>query len=313
MKYKDYYRILGVERGASDDDIKKAYRRLARRYHPDVSKEADAEERFKEVSEAYEVLRDAEKRKAYDDLGRHHSGQEFRPPPGWEQHFGGGPGGFEHIFEGADLSDLFAAFGGGRQRRGGRDSRFAMRGQDFEVPVEVSLEDAYRGTELSLNLTMQEVGDDGTVRRVPRAVKVRIPKGVTDGQKMRVPGKGGAGAGGAPAGDLYLELRLKPHPLFRVSGHDLYITLPIAPWEAALGAAVEVPTLSGRVRVKVQPGTSSGQNLRLSGKGLPKPGGGHGDLYAVVQIAVPEHLSDRERRIYEELARASGFNPRSHL
>lgn len=303
MKYKDYYRILGVERGASEDDIKKAYRRLARRYHPDVSKEADAEERFKEVSEAYEVLRDEEKRKAYDDLGRHPSGEEFRPPPGWERHFRGG--GFERIFEDADLSDLFAAFGGGR--------RFTMRGQDFELPVEISLEDACRGTELSLNLTMQEVGDDGTLRRVPRVVKVRIPKGVSDGQKLRVPGKGGAGAGGAPAGDLYLELRFKPHPLFRTSGHDLYITLPIAPWEAALGAAAEVPTLSGRVRVKVQPGTSSGQNLRLSGKGLPKPGGGHGDLYAVVQIAVPGHLGERERQLYEELARASDFNPRSHL
>ncbi len=310
MKYKDYYQILGVDRKASLEEIKKAYRRLARKYHPDVSKEPDAEERFKDVQEAYEVLKDPEKRQAYDELGHYQAGQEFRPPPGWEQHFGPGFGNFEHIFAEGDLADLFEVLTG-RARTGPRRRGFGMRGQDYEVPVELTLEQAYHGTEITLNLETTEIDPAGALRRVVRPVTVRIPKGVTDGQKMRVPGRGGAGVGAEAAGDLYLHIRLKPHPLFKPNGHDLYLKLPVTPWEAALGASVEVPTLSGRVRVKVPAGVTAGQSLRLAGKGLPKPEGGYGDLYAVIQIVVPPSLSPRERALFEELSRASTFNPRS--
>jgi curved DNA-binding protein len=308
MKYKDYYATLGVDRKASDDDIKKAYRRLARKYHPDVSKEPNAEERFKEVSEAYEVLKDAEKRQAYDSLGRHQPGQDFRPSSDWETRFGGG---FEQAFSDVDLGDLFGAFAGrtGGGARGGRG--FSMRGQDLEVAVDLTLDQAYHGTELSLNLETAQVGPDGAVRRAPKTVKVRVPPGVTDGQSMRVPGKGGPGMGDGKPGDLYLAIRFKAHRMFRSTGHDLYLKLPVTPSEAALGASVEVPTMAGSVRLKVPAGVGSGQNLRLAGRGLPKPGGGHGDLYATVQIVVPPGLSDRERELYEELARASHFDPRA--
>ena len=187
-----------------------------------------------------------------------------------------------------------------------------MRGQDYEVTVELTLEQAYHGTEVTLNLATTETDPSGALRRVSRPVTVRIPRGVTDGQKMRVPGRGGAGVGTGAVGDLYLHIRLKPHPLFKPNGHDLYLKLPVTPWEAALGASVEVPTLSGRVRVKVPAGVSAGQSLRLAGKGLPKPDGGYGDLYAVVQVVVPPSLSPRERALFEELAQTSTFNPRSH-
>jgi curved DNA-binding protein len=312
VKYKDYYEILGVPRTASADDIRKAYRKLARKYHPDVSKEKNAEEKFKEVGEAYETLKDKEKRAAYDQLGQHRPGQEFRPPPGWETQFGGS--GFEDVI---DLSDLFAQFGGGagarrgRARGGGRG--FQMPGQDYEVTAHVSLEDAARGTELAVDLSAPEPGPDGTLRRVPKTIRVRVPKGATDGQRLRVPGKGGQGMGGGPAGDLYINVALMPHPLFKVSDHDLYLELPVTPSEAVLGASVEVPTLEGRVRVNVKPGSRAGQKLRLTGKGLPLPGGGHGDLYCVLQIVTPSALSDPEKKLYEQLAKLSSFNPRGHF
>jgi curved DNA-binding protein len=307
VKYKDYYAILGLERGASDADIKKAYRKLARKYHPDVSKEKNAEERFKEVNEAYQTLSDAEKRAAYDQLGQHRPGEEFRPPPDWGQRFGAG--GDEFV----DLSDLFEQFGirGASARGGGR--RFAMKGQDYEITAEIDLEDAARGTEVALDLAAPEVGPDGAVRRASKTVRIRVPKGATDGQRLRVPGKGGAGMGGGEPGDLYLNIRLKPHRLFKTSGHDLYLELPIAPWEAVLGAEVEVPTLEGRVKLSIRPGSRSGQKLRLAGKGLPKPRGGAGDLYCVLQIVTPTKLSAREKELYEELAKISDFDPRADL
>jgi curved DNA-binding protein len=314
VKYKDYYRTLGVERGASAADIKKAYRRLARKYHPDVSKEKDAEERFKDVGEAYDVLSDEEKRAAYDRLGHYRPGEDFRPPPDWEREFSGrGAGAGEPV----DLSELFGElFGtmgarghGTRARRGG----FAMPGQDFEAVVHLTLEEAARGTEVKLDLSIPEAGPDGRVRREPRAVTVRIPKGVTDGQKLRVPGKGGPGANGGPAGALYLGIVLRPHPLFKASGHDLYLDLPVAPWEAVLGASVEIPTLEGKVRLKIPARARAGQQFRLGGRGLPRPRGGAGDLYAVLQIAMPSAVSPRERELYEDLARESTFNPRASL
>src|ERR1700682_5366923 len=249
MKYKDYYAILGVERGAGDDEIKKAYRKLARKYHPDVSKEPNAEERFKEVSEAYETLRDAEKRAAYDQLGRHAAGQEFRPPTDWSQHFGSGgpfdPGG-QNVFDDIDLADLLAGRTGGRarERTGGRAAgrEGPIPGPDYEAMVRITLEQAFHGTEIELDLSVPEYDERGVAHRVPHRIKVRIPKGVIDGQKLRVPGKGGKGMQGAPPGDLYLDIQVQPHPLFRTSGRDLYVDLPLAPWEAVLGTSVELPT-----------------------------------------------------------------------
>jgi curved DNA-binding protein len=317
MKYKDYYKILGVERTANEEQIKKAYRKLARKYHPDVSKEKDAEEKFKEVSEAYEVLKDTEKRKAYDTMGSYQPGQDFRPPPGWEQQFrsGSGGGGFQDV-EDIDLFDLLSGFGRGGFRAGGASrsgGTFRMRGQDYEVTAHLSVEEAARGTELEIPLPITEMSEDGQLRRTSKTVKVRIPKGATDGQRLRVPGKGGPGQGGAPDGDLYVNIQLRPHDLFRVSGHDLYLEVPVAPWEAALGAEVQIPTLDGRVSIKVPPGSRAGQKLRVRGKGLPRPGGSEGDLYAVLQVVTPSVLSEREKQLYRELQQASTFNPRAHF
>jgi curved DNA-binding protein len=316
VKYKDYYEILGLARGASADDVKKAYRKLARKFHPDVSKEQDAEEKFKEINEAYQTLSDEEKRAAYDQLGRHRPGEEFRPPPDWGERFGarGGFGGAQ--YEEFDLSDLFEQFGmaGARAGRGtGGGRTFSMPGQDYEVVANISLEDAARGTEVALETVATEIGDDGTPRRVPRTVRIRVPKGATDGQRLRVAGKGGPGIGGGAPGDLYLDIRLQPHPLFKAVDHDLYVEVPLAPWEAVLGADVEVPTLDGRVKMNVRPGSRAGQKLRLAGKGLPKVKGGHGDLYCVLQVVTPSVLSDREKALYEELARISNFDPRGHF
>lgn len=334
MKYKDYYEIMGLERGASADDIKKSYRKLAHKYHPDVSKDKDAEERFKEVAEAYATLKDPEKRAAYDNLGRHRPGEEFRPPPDWggfggnaNGGFGAGAGGAGMHFEDFDLSDLFAHFGRGAGGRGGAGfggagfggkagGGFAMPGNDFEASVQISLEDAARGTEVSLDLSMPEPQPDGTLRRSPRTVTVRIPKGATEGQRLRVRGKGGPGIGGAPSGDLYLDIHLAPHRLFRASGHDLYIDLPLSPSEAVLGTTVELPTLDGKVQLNVKPGAVAGQKMRLTGKGLPKAGAGDakaGDLYAVVQVVVPPKPGEREKALYTELAAASQFDPRAHF
>lgn len=313
MKYKDYYQTLGVARDATEEDIKKAYRKLARKYHPDVSKEPNAEERFKEISEAYEVLKDKEKRAAYDRLGRHAPGEEFHPSSDWSEEFarGFGRGGFRGGFtEEVDLSDLFSElFGGARTHARG----FAMPGQDYEAVVHLGLEEAARGTDVSLNLNVPVYDAEGMPRREPQTVTARIPPGVTDGQKLRVPGKGGPGVNGGPPGALYLDIRLRPHRLFRPSGHDLYLELPIAPWEATLGTSVEVPTLNGKVRIRIGAGARGGQKLRIPGKGLPKPGGGHGDFYAVLQIVTPSTLNPREKALYEELAHISTFNPRAHF
>jgi curved DNA-binding protein len=311
MKYKDYYAVLGLERGASEDDIKKAYRRLARKYHPDVSKEADAEERFKEVAEAYQTLKDADKRAAYDQLGAHQPGQDFQPPPDWQAQWEPSAGD-AFSSEGLDLSDLLDRLRGGRGRgRGG--ARMSMPGQDYEIAVPITIADAYNGTEIDLDLNMPEYDAQGQLRRVPHAFKARIPKGATDGQRLRVPGKGGKGFNGGRNGDLYLNITLRPHALFRANGHDLYLDLPLAPWEAVLGTSVEVPTPGGPVRLKVPPATQASQHLRLPRRGLPTPKGEHGDLYAVVLIVVPSVISDSERALYRQLAETSAFVPRAHF
>jgi len=298
MKYKDYYKILGVERSAGEDEIKKAYRKLARKYHPDVSKEANAKEKFQDVSEAYETLRDKEKRAAYDSLGSgFRQGQDFRPPPDWFDRFGGGGRGED--LHGVDLGELFESMG--LFGRAGRRSRRSFAGEDYEIPVRLSLEEAASGTERTVQL------DSGA------SFTARIPRGATDGQRLRLRGKGGAGVNGGPAGDLYLTIALEPHALFRPSGHDLDIEVPLAPWEAALGAEVQIPTLEGRVTMKVPAGSKAGQKLRLSGKGLPKPGGGAGDLYALLSIAVPATLTEAEKKLYEQLRETSGFDPRARF
>ena len=308
MKYTDYYAALGVERGASADEIKKAYRRLAQKYHPDVSKEPGAETKFKEVAEAYQTLKDPEKRAAYDALGSRPQGEEFRPPPDWTRQHGGN-GSEQFSFDDVDFSDLFSRFGA----RGAQGARGGMPGQDFEVPAEISIEDAFRGTTLSLSLSMPEYDANGQLRRVPHTVKARIAAGAVDGQRLRLPGKGGKGFQGGRDGDLYLDISLKPHRLYRAAGHDLYLDLPLSPSEAALGASLEIPTLAGAVSLKVPAGTSSGRKLRLSGRGLPNPRGQAGDLFAVAQIVVPSALSDRERESYQRLADDSSFEPRRHF
>jgi len=309
MKFKDYYAILGVERGASDEEIKKAYRRLARKYHPDVSKEKDAAEKFKEMAEAYNTLKDPEKRAAYDQLGRHGPGEEFRPPPGWSRQFGDANVQFDEM----DLADLFEGLFGARQQGARRGQPRARRGQDYEVTVPISLDESFHGTEVSLDLSATEFDAQGVAHRVPRTIKARIPRGATDGQVLRLTGQGGKGINGGRDGDVYLHIQLKPHRLYRASGHDLYIDLPVAPWEAGLGAVIQIPTLGGPVKLKVPAGTRAGQQLRLGGRGLPTPKGAAGDLYAIVQIAMPPSLSPRETELLSELAQASSFNPRTHL
>jgi len=315
VKYKDYYAALGVSKKAEIAEIKKAYRKLARKYHPDVSKEKDAKEKFQEVSEAYETLKDADKRAAYDQLGSYKSGQDFRPPPGWEQQFSKGRDGGGFSFDEVDLADLFAGLGGARGAgfQGARKRRdVPIPGEDHELKVEIPLEQAFHGTMLDLNLQVPEYDATGRLRRVQKAFKARIPKGVTNGERLKLGGKGSKGVNGGRDGDLYLNIQITPHPLYRVSGRDLYMDLPLAPWEAVLGASIQIPTLAGTVRLKIKPGTQSAQQLRLSGRGLPKPGN-EGHLYAIVQIAVPPGVSDRERTLFTELAQSSSFDPRAHF
>jgi curved DNA-binding protein len=306
MKYKDYYASLGLERGASEADIKKAYRRFARKYHPDVSKEAGAEEKFKEIAEAYQTLKDPEKRAAYDQLGAHAPGQDFQPPPDWRQQYSESPFAAEDL----DLSDLFSHLHAGAGRRGARRS---MPGQDYEIAVAITIEQAFQGTQIDLDLNMPEYDAGGRLHRTPHVFKARIPKGATDGQRLRLPGKGGKGLNGGRDGDLYLNISLKPHSLYRAAGHDLYLDLPLAPWEAVLGTAVEVPTPGGVVRLKVPPGTQAGRHLRLPNRGLPKPKEGQGDLYAIVQIVVPSVVGETERDLYQKLSNDSAFDPRAHF
>src|SRR5688572_16101255 len=309
MKYKDYYEILGVKRDAGADEIKKAYRKLAQKYHPDVTKDPGGEEKFKEVAEAYETLKSPEKRAAYDQLGRHRPGEDFQPPPDWGERYSQGSGGFS--FEDIDLEDLFAGLGGGRA--GGAGAAFRMPGQDYEVTATIALEDAYRGTEVELALSVPELDAQGRLRRAARNLKMRIPRGATDGQRLRLASQGGKGMNGGRDGDLYVTVRLRPHPLYRVSGHDLYLDLPVTPWEAVLGGSVEVPTPGGTVALKIPPDTRAGQQLRLTGRGLPRASGEAGALYAVVQIVVPPAASERERDLYRQLSGASSFDPRANF
>jgi len=304
MKYIDYYQVLGVARDASQDDIKKAYRKLAHQYHPDVSKDPQAEQKFKEVAEAYATLKDSEKRAAYDELGRHPQGDEFEPPRQWRQYFHEDAADMSDV----DLADLLAAFAAAQRRE--QASR-PLRGQDFEVSMPVTLEQVYAGAEADVTVASPEYDAQGLARRVSKTYRVRIPKGAADGQRLRLPAKGGAGMNGGKPGDLYVVMKLQPHRHFKVSGHDLYLDLPLAPWEAALGAAVHIPTLGGLVEMNIPAGTVAGRRLRLAGRGLPDAGGRQGDLYAVVHIDVPRKLTEQERSLFEQLAASSRFDPRA--
>lgn len=313
MKFKDYYSILGVKRDASQDDIKRAYRRLARKYHPDVSKEPDAEARFKEVGEAYEVLKDPEKRAAYDQFGENwKAGQDFRPPPDWDAGFEFSGGGYTG--GGQDYSDFFdTLFGRGGAGMGGRaqGGGFRMKGEDHHAKVMINLEDAYHGSTRQVTLRAPEVDSRGHVVTKARTLNVKIPKGVTEGQRIRLPGQGAPGMGGGPKGDLYLEVAFEPHPFYRPEGRDIYLDLPITPWEAALGAKVTVPTLGGKVGLKIPPGSQTDKKMRLKGKGLPgKP---PGDEYVVLKIMTPEARTPADRELYEKMAKQMPMNPRAHL
>lgn len=306
MKYKDYYQVLGVSKGATPEEIKRAYRKLARKYHPDVSREPDAEARFKEVNEAYEVLHDPEKRAAYDGLGgRWRAGEDFAPPPGWTEFESGrssaGARQFSDFFE--SLFGSASPFGHAAGLHTGSFS-FAEPEQRAE-PVVIDLEEAYRGTTRTIQLEVPEVDVQGRVRRRTRTLNVKIPAGVTEGQRIRLAGSTGARGGLA---DVFLEVRIRSHPLFRPEGRDVFLTLPLAPWEAALGARVEVPTLGAQVELRIPPGTQSGSKLRLKGRGLP--GSPPGDQYAVVQIRVPAATTESEKRLYQRMAEEMPFNPR---
>lgn len=308
MKYIDYYQVLGLGRDATQDEIKKAYRKLAHRYHPDISKESDAEHKFKEIAEAYATLKDPEKKAAYDALGRHPQGEDFVPPNQWQQHFHEQSADFSDV----DLSDLLAAFAAAQQAEQQARASRPYHGQDFEASLPVTLEQIYHGAEADLTISLPEFDAHGMPRRSPKTYRIRIPKGASDGQRLRLPQKGGAGHQGGRSGDLYVTMQLQPHALYRASGRDLYIDLPLTPWEAALGAKVQVPTLGGMVEMNIPQGTVAGRKLRLTGRGLPDASGHHGDQYAIVQIDIPAKLSERERELLQQLADESSFNPRSY-
>jgi curved DNA-binding protein len=322
MEYKDYYKILGVERDATQDDIKRAYRKMARTFHPDVNKEAGAEAKFKDAGEAYEVLKDPEKRAAYNELGANwKQGQDFRPPPNWDQGFEFSGGGYTQA-DSAQFSDFFenlfgqaraAGGGAGHGGRGGFSGRreFHAQGEDHHAKVVIDLRDAYNGAKRSITLRVPEVDETGHVAVKDRTLNVTIPKGVREGQHIRLAGQGAPGMGKGQPGDLYLEVQFAPDPVFRVEGKDVYLDLPIAPWEGALGASVKAPTPEGAVMLKIPPGTTKGRTMRLKGKGIP--GSPPGDLHAVLKIELPQADTDKAKDIYRQMERELPFNPRASL
>jgi len=307
MEFRDYYKTLGVSRSAQADEIKKAYRKLARKYHPDVSKEPDAAERMIELNEAYAALSDPEKRAAYDALGnRYGAGQEFQPPPDWNA-------GFEFTDDGQagagaeDFSEFFSNLFG-RRRRGAAGGEHRMRGADHHARILVDLHDAYHGATRSISLRGARVDDTGRVVAEERVLNVRIPKGIREGQQIRLAGQGSPGLAGGSAGDLYLEVHFTPDARYRVEGRDVHATVPVAPWEAALGAEIEVPTPSGPVQVSVPAGSQTGRKLRLKGRGIP--GDPPGSLYLELQLVLPAADTDRARELYKTMAREMAFDPR---
>lgn len=310
MEYKDYYKILGVERGASETDIKKAFRKLAHKYHPDVSKEKDAEAKFKDVNEAYQTLSDPEKRAAYDQLGQRRDGSNFEPPPGWGGFSKAGASGFDGFDfgdSGFDFSDLFSHMGASRARQ-------PEAGEDLNAEVQITPEQAFNGTTVSLSLREPEAGADGRVRHVTKTLEVKVPAGTISGQRMRLAGKGGPGYNGGPNGNLYITINISEGGRFRVDGRDVYLTVPLAPYEAVLGTEAVIPTLSGgKISVKVPAGAKAGQKIRIAGKGFPNKKGAAGDMYLVISIVVPPVPTEEEKELYKRLSEVSTFNPRENL
>ena len=320
MEFKDYYTVMGLAREATPDDIKRAYRKLSRKFHPDVSKEKDAEVRFKELGEAYEVLKDPEKRVAYDQLGQNwKAGQDFRPPPEWNagaEHAGRGAQWDFNNAEAGDHSDFFETLFrqgfAGAGGRSGHPTRFSAPGEDRHAKIQIDLEDAYSGATRTLSLRVPEMDDQGHVVPREHQITFTVPKGIRAGQHIRLAGQGAPGMGEGGAGDLYLDVEFKPHSLYRVDKHDVYLDLPIAPWEAALGADVEAPTPTGRVEVTVPAGSAAGRKLRLKGRGLP--GITPGDFYFVLQIVVPAADTDSAKSFYEGMSKQfNSFKPRAKL
>ncbi len=309
MQFKDYYKILGVERSASKEEIKKVYRKLARKYHPDVSKEKNAEDRFKEIGEAYEVLRDSDKRASYDQLGTNwKQGQDFTPPPGFS-------GGFSSSgMGGASFSDFFESmFGGATGGAGhGFDSRSrTVKGEDQETSIAIDIEDSYSGANKNVTLTMPQKSHDQTIM-AERKLKVRIPKGIKAGQKIRLAGQGSPGKGGGPAGDLHLVIKFRNHTYYRVEEKDVYLDLPVTPWEASLGSIIEIPTPGGtRISIKIPENSEQGKKLRMKGRGLP--GQAPGDLYIVVKLTLPKADTLKSRELYEHMKTNFSYNPRKGL
>ena len=323
MKFRDYYETLGVARGATEAEIKTAYRKLARKYHPDVNKEKDAEDRFKEIGEAYSVLKDTEKRAAYDQMGSNwKQGQDFSPPPNWNAGFefaddpNAGFGGYGGNYDG-DQSEFFESlFGRGRHRQGGRSSNarqgMHFKGQDHHAKILIDLADAYNGAKRTISLHMPTQDPEGHVITQERKLDVNIPKGIKVGQNLRLSGQGGPGMGDGGAGDLYLEIDFHPNALYKVDGKDVYLDLPLAPWEAALGTSVNIPTPAGStLELTIPPNSKSGRKMRLKGKGIPSKE--PGDFYVVPNIVLPEAQSDEQKAAYQELEKAFDFKPRSHL
>jgi curved DNA-binding protein len=311
MEFKDYYETLGVERNATQDDIKRAYRKLARKYHPDVSKDPQAEHRFKEVGEAYAVLKEPDKRAAYDRMGANwKAGQDFQPPPGWDAGFEFSGGGDDQ--RAGDFSDFFETlFGQRASHGGGRERRWNAQGQDRHAKVMIDLADAYRGARRSIVLQVPVVDAQGHVSTQERTLEINIPKGLRAGQHLRLAGQGAPGMGDGRAGDLYLEIAFAPDPRFRVDERDVYVDLPLAPWEAALGAKVSLPTPDGSVELSVPPESQAGRQLRLRGKGIP--GDPPGDLYAVVSIVLPPARTDAAKAAYRAMKDALAFDPRASV
>jgi curved DNA-binding protein len=317
MEFKDYYARLGLERTATPEQVKRAYRKLARKFHPDVSKEPDAEAKFKEVAEAYEALKDPGKRAAYDQVQRgHDAGQDFNPPPGWDSGFefgGDAPAAGASGATDFSRSDFFEAlFGRGAGGRRGAHASGPIAGSDHHVRVQIELLDAYRGARRSISLRVPQLDASGQLRLEQRQLDVSIPKGVRAGQHLRLGGQGAPGLGNGPAGDLYLELEFAPHKLFRIEDRDVYLDLPVAPWEAALGASITVPTPDGSVQLTVPPGSVPGRRLRLKGQGIP--GTPAGDLYAVLVLVLPPADTASAQAAYRQLAESfSQFDPRPAL
>ena len=311
MDFKDYYKVLGLEPGADDKAVKAAYRKLARKYHPDVSKEKDAENQFKEVAEAYEVLKSAEKRAEYDELRKYaQQGRPFEPPPGWQPR---GNGGFaDEMGGGRDYSDFFESLFGAAGRSQGPGRKSARRGQDVEMELPILLEETLADEAKKIAFQLPQYSADGRpLAAISKTLNVKIPAGVSDGERIRLKGQGGPGLGGAANGDLYLIIRLVPHPLFDVEAHNLILTVPLAPWEAALGSKVTVPTLDGKIHLSIPANSQSGQRLRIKGKGLMNKLGERGDLYALFKIVIPAQADEPTRALWAQLAEQAAFDPRA--